>query len=445
MDIIAQLRLSSPTVYVPHFSITQHGIFWIVADHDTPIAVVVRDTIIGGAMLEVLKFSPQGPGRPVAIPPYDYHYNTRMGYGASFNWSVDYMFQSPDRDTLTLVESTAERIIFVHDGEFDNGMVLHAELAIGYDPDCGQYRYDMCWDIDSPFDTLGEFSNVFHGNLMHTDMDRREYDYGCYVRAGGSWEKYPITNMVTSLQHGRLVNIPLELGGGSGHINRNGVVPMIVHRVSNVPVIMGSCTVCFDLHQSARVRAGEHAHIESRFVDAGPIFAAAPDAATLISLDEQTCYRFHLGELCDFTRTVSRAEPWSGGIWRFNHLDSAGISEECAHSGTRSLELRAKAGKAVSIQPCLSALSLDNHSDYELTVWVKVDGDDAVARIELTAFRFTQAQPHANAIAILHGMHDWTPLTLRINSGRVDNGMLTLALTGPGCAWFDEILLQKAE
>jgi hypothetical protein len=91
-------------------------------------------------------------------------------------------------------------------------------------------------DLASRIDVRGELSNIFHANLMHSDMEKREYDYGCYVRQGGRWEKYPITTMVTGLMHGTLGGIPVQVGGGSGHINRNGVVPMQVVRRTNVPI-----------------------------------------------------------------------------------------------------------------------------------------------------------------------------------------------------------------
>src|SRR5206468_782927 len=115
-------------------SVEKQGIFTVVRDAGTPIAVVVRDTGTGGAVLEVLKFSPEASEVSFTLPPYDYHYATRIGYGATFNWSVDYMFQSPDaHDTLDLVEQDESHLLFVHAGKYADGSTVRAALRVGYD------------------------------------------------------------------------------------------------------------------------------------------------------------------------------------------------------------------------------------------------------------------------------------------------------------------------
>jgi len=444
MDLIERLQLASPMLHAPEFHVKREGIYWTIFDGDAPIALVVRDIGTGGAMLDVLKFDPLAAGRPATPPPYAYHYSTRLGYGASFNWSVDSMFQSPDVDTLELLEEHADHLVFLHAGEYRDGSKIACRLEIGYDATIGQYRYDLCWDIDSTRSVVGEFSNIFHSKLMHTEMDVREYDYGCFVRKGGSWEKYPITIMVTVLQHARLQGIALEQGGGAGHINRNGVVPMIVHRKANVPLFAGSCDSCFDLHQTAHVQAGERAHIESRFVDMGRLVAAHPEELRLIDFDDHEAYAFCPEVVCDFTQTLRSAQPWAGAIWKAEHGSS--ISEEAAHSGARSLKLEATVDAPAMICPYGPALAFDNHTDYEVSAWVKVAGDDTVkAEIELNAFLFTASNPQGLATTVLKGPHGWTKLFARVNSAIADNGYLTLKVSGNGQAWFDEILVRKVQ
>jgi len=444
MNLIERLQLATPALHQARFRVERCGIYWTVYDGDAPIAVVVRDTGVGGALLEVLKFSPNAEGRAAALPPYAYHYSTRMGYGASFNWSVGAMFQSPDTDSVELREESDSRIVFLHTGEYLDGSKLACTLVISYDAAIGQYSYDMSWDIVSTRDALGEFSNVYHHALMHTDMALREYDYGCFVREGSGWLKYPITVLVTGLQREQLLEVPLALGGGAGHINRNGVVPMIIHRKANVPLFAGSCDTCFDLHQSAQVSAGVPAHIESRFVDMGPVVAAHPEELRLIAIEDMTGYPFHCGEVCDFSHTLHAAQPWSGGFWL--PRDGAVISEEHAHSGTRSLKLTATTETPVSARAYGPALAFANHTEYEASVWVKLEGDEYVeASVELNAFLFTISNPQCIATAKLIGANDWTKLTVRVNSGTVDNGYLTLRVTGDGCAWFDEILVVEKE
>ena len=445
MDLIARLRLPQPAGYEPAFSLRKEGIYWTVLDHGCPIALVVRDTGVGGALLDVLKFRPSDNGRPAAVPPYALHYTTRRGYGASFNWSVDSMFQSPDRDSLELTEQTPTRLGFLHAGEFNDGSKIAARLAISYDPATGQYAYDMTWDIDSTRDAGGEFSNLFHANLMHSDMARREYDYGCYVRKGGSWEKYPITIMVTGMLHGRLTGIPLELGGGSGHINRNGIVPMIIHRAANVPITVGSCDSCFDLHQYARVAKGQRAHVESRFVDAGPVIAANPHELQLIDVEDCTAYGILPGVVCNFDTAIQTVEPFSFGIWRTKPATPAEVVEGGAHSGRRCLQVTADSANVVDLVPYGPALSFDNHCEYELTAWVKLEGDKARAGIELNAFLFMEKNQFALATASITGPHGWTRLAARVNSGTVDNGYMHLRVWGPGNAWFDDILVRKVD
>ena len=441
-DLVERLRLAQPVPHVPRFRVTCEGIYWTVFDGEAPIAVVVRDTGTGGAMLDVLKFRPTDEGRSATPPPYNYHYTTRLGYGASFNWSMDSMFQSPDVDALELVEETAERLTFLHTGEYTDGSRMSARLEIGYDPAIGQYGYDLTWDIAGTRDVVGEFCNVYHATLSHSDMAVREYDYGCFVREGGQWEKYPITILVTGPQQWRLLGVPLALGGGAGHINRNGIVPMIVHRRANVPLFMGSCTTCFDLHQSAQVRAGQPAHIESRFVDVGPLVAVHPAELQPLAIDGLQAYTFHPEQVCDFSQVIHAAAPWSGGIW----LEGNGvaISEEQAHHGARSLALTASATTPVSTYPYGPALAFDNHTEYEASVWVKVAGDEKVeAGIVLNAFLYSANNPQCLGTATVVGPHDWTHLLVRVNSGIADNGYVSLKLTGEGRAWFDEIVVRK--
>lgn len=442
MNLIERLQLATPAPHTTNFRVEQQDIYWIVYDADAPIAVVVRDTGVGGAMLDVLKFTPETANRPVKLPPYTYHYSTRLGHGASFNWSVDCMFQMPEQDAVEMLEATATRVVFLHTGEYYEGTKIACKLEIGYDAVIGQYSYDFTWDIDSTREVTGEFCNVFHRNLMHTDMQTREYDYGCFVRQGGSWEKYPITVLVTGLQQFRLINIPLEIGGGSGHMNRSGVVPMIIHRQANVPIIMGSCTTCFDLHQSAQVKAGMHTHIESRFVDMGRVIAAHPDELKMIDLEPIKAYPFHAGDVSSFDTPISAEQPWSGCIWYEWPGTQSSIADDCAHSGTRSMKLEAQADAPAMIYPFGPGLAFDNHTDYEVRLWVKIDGE-AEASVELTAFLCTLANPTGKTTAAIMGTHDWTELVLRVNSGISDNGHLAFTLTGNGQAWFDDIVLSE--
>ena len=444
MDLIERLRLETPRPHTPQFRVERSGIYYTVYDADAPIAVVVRDVGVGGAMLDVLKFSPTAAGRPATLPPYNYHYPTRLGYGASFNWSVDVMFQSPDHDKLELCTETARQVVFIHSGTFYEATEIACALAIGYDATIGQYSYDFTWDIDSTRDVTGEFCNVFHRNLMHTDMERREYDYGCYVRQGGSWEKYPITVLVTGLQQKLLIGIPLEIGGGSGHLNRNGVAPMIIHRQANVPIIMGSCNTCFDLHQSAKVTADVHTHLESRFADLGRVVAADPDALQMIHFDELEAYPLHMGSVSDFSETITASQPWSGDIWHITPGVKARISDDCAHSGTRSLMLEAGEGTTTALTPYGPALAFENFTDYEVSAWVRTEGDAGVeASLAASAFLFLPTNVIGSAHSALKGPHDWTKLVACVNSGVADNGSLTLKLSGNGRAWFDDILIRK--
>ena len=444
MNLIERLQLTTPALHQPRFHVEQHGIYCTVYDAHVPIAVVVRDTGAGGATLDVLKFSPGAVGKPATLPPYAYHYSTRLGYGVTFNWSVDTMFQNPDSDSLELCEQSESRLVFLHAGEFHDGTTIACRLTIGYDAAIGQYSYDLCWDIASTRDVGGEFANIFHNRLMHTEMNTREYDYGCYVRAGGQWEKYPITIMVTGLQKQQVNGIPLELGGGSGHLNRSGVVPMLVHRQANVPLSAGSCDTCFDMHQYAHVKANTPAHIESRFVDMGTVVAAHPEELQLIPINDIQRYPFHFGELCDFSHTIHSAQPWSGGIWV--EQSGAGISDEYAHSGTRSLKLTATSDVPVRSTPYGPALAVENHTDYEASLWVKVDGDETVqATLELNAFLFTANNPQGLTAASVIGPHDWTKLVARVNSGIADNAYVLLKLSGNGKAWFDDILVRRVD
>ncbi len=444
MDLIERLRLAVPMPHQPCFHVEQRDIYWIIYDGDAPIAVVVRDTGAGGATLDVLKFSPRAADRAVALPPYAYHYSTRMGYGATFNWSVGAMFQNPDIDTLELCEESDGRVTFLHAGEYLNGSKLACTLVIGYDAAIGQYSYDLCWDIASTIDTVGEFSNIFHRALMHTDMAVREYNYGCFVRDGVGWLKYPITFLVTGMQRDPLLGVPLAPGGGAGHINRNGVVPMMVNRVSNVPIFMGSCNTCFDLHQTAPVTAGVPAHIESRFADVGPVAAAHPEELHDIPFADLEAYPFHPGEVCDFSHTLHAAQPWSGGFWMPGK--GIAITDEDAHCGTRSLKLTAHSVSPVSCYALGPALAMANHTDYEASVWVKLDGEEsAQATLELNAFLYSPDNPKGLATAGIVGPHDWTKLTARVNSGIADNGYLILKLTGNAQAWFDEVLVVECE
>ena len=446
MDLINRLKLPQPAAYEPGFSLRKDGIFWTVLDRGWPIAFVVRDVGVGGALLEVLKFRPGDKGRSAALPPYAFHYTTRRGYGASFNWSVDSMFQSPDRDSLEVTEQSPKRLAFLHAGEFNDGSKIAARLAITYDPATGQYAYDLTWDIDSTRDCGGEFSNIFHASLMHTEMSRREYDYGCFVRQGGSWEKYPITIMVTGLTQGRLTGIPVELGGGVGHINRNGIAPLIVHRVSNVPLHTGSCNSCFDLHQYAKVSAGKRANIESRFVDAGPVIAANPHELKPIEIEDRQAYAIQPGEVCDFESTIHSSRPWSGGIWRFKPGVQAAVVDGGVRGSRHCLQVIADSPEPVDLVPYGPAFTFDNHCDYEVSAWVKLEGDPkARAAIELNAFLFVERNLYAAGTASIIGPHDWTRLVARVSSGTVDNGYLHLKVWGPGKAWFDDILVRKVD
>lgn len=441
-DLIERLQRAEPVPHRPRFQVRQEGLCWIVSDATKPVALVVRDVGTGGAMLDVLTFRPGVAGPLVKPLPRHYHYSTRLGYGASFNWSVDTMFQSPDVGSLRLVEETRNRVLFLHRGQYRDGSSMAARLAIGYDAAVGQYSYDLTWEIASTRDVVGEFCNVFHRNLMHTDMATREYDYGCYVRQDRGWEKYPINILVTGLQQRRLQKIPLALGGGCGHINRNGVVPMIVHRAANVPLTAGSCDTCFDLHQMARVTAGTPAHIASRFADVGPVVAAHPEELSMLAFDDLEAFRFHMGEVCDFSRTIRASEPWAGGVWQMGK--GVALSVKQSHGGVRSLVLTSTPSKPLGTVPYGAALAFTHHTEYEASLWVKVEGDAGVrATLELNAFLFTAANPRCVATASVVGPHDWTRLTVRVNSGVADNGYLTLGVTGQGRAWFDQILMRK--
>jgi len=447
MDLVEELSLAEPMPHEPAFQVRTQGIYHVVTDGGNVIAVVVRDKGTGGALLDVLRFRPSDPTLDLVLPEGDYHYATRLGFGATFNWSVDSMFQSPDQDRLDLIACEVDSVVFQHAGEYQGGTTLDARLAIGYDAAMGQYSYAFTWDIASTRTVTGEFSNVFHRNLMHSNMDMREYDYGTYVRKGGSWETYPVSIMVTGLVKDRLTRVPLEVGGGSGHINRSGVVPMIIHRRANAPLYVGSCDTCFDLHQTADVSAGTTTRIESRFQDVGSILAAHPDAASAIALDNMPgAYSFHVGKCCDFTETLSPTQPWSGGIWAWQGQQPAVVTNECAHSGQHCLKLVSSDDAAILVSPYGPELTLVNNRRYRLSAWCKLDGGKgSSAGISLSAFRFTPSNSVSRGESCISDSTDWTRLDVIIDSRNVECGQMLLTVQGKAIAFFDDILVEQLD
>ncbi|MBU4366479.1 MAG: hypothetical protein L6437_02995 [Kiritimatiellae bacterium] len=464
--ILDSLAAPAPRDYTPQFHIAPERWGWTIFDGDVSIA---RFTLDGDYAFDIWKFSPFDPPIMANSEPagavYDLHtaHNTFVNFPVSRCGDIAEGVENVGdcMEAEWLPRSGAELHLRIT-GKFLEGQHIQYDVRVFYDPQRVQYRFFFdaeAWKIRS---TGGEPINMMLAGALTDTAEKRRWTHSLWAdpqdqvkRLMHSNALFNATDYGDSTGRWRTKNAPLT-GAWIAYAAHPEFNPAMLIREANAPIQFATCSQLFDEHliwQSAGLDELDegyfHFVMRTEFVNlpaalAQEFLAGAMDPprparwrTKLIALP------FHMGVENSFETS---ADPWEPEDCPIIVLeDMACWADDAAHSGSRSLKLTGEAFHHwKTLMPVGAVCSVQPNSRYRLSGWIKTEGVERFARLELASYEYT----YNNIIDITHSAHvagdtDWTYVETDLDTGDEAYVMPRLSLYARGTAWFDDVKLEK--
>ncbi|MBD3373698.1 hypothetical protein GF406_01575, partial [candidate division KSB1 bacterium] len=221
--------------------------------------------------------------------------------------------------------------------------------------------------------------------------------------------------------------------------------------------IQRTCDVWIDQHNLVRLPQPDHLgkiNCEPFFV-----FCHFPPKLSTFFLEQATHHplpqdhavMITLGEPENFeSQPVPLSQSHQGPV-RAWWLEDLEISREQCRSGRQSLKVNGITPQDLQENWKMNYLHapnihLDDHSSYELSAWVRVEGDNTFAFIMADLYEWTIHDPERLVVqrTDTSASGQWQNISLRFETGEWDPSVdLRFMVMGEGHAYFDDFLLKK--
>ena len=476
-DLCQRLHISAPySVHIPEFRVqakdiqfarakggTEYRRIWFITDQEHHVALYVPGQ---KPYLDVIA-GPLEQAPDTLVMPVRYHNATLFGTRLTTSlwldaWRItgsehDFKFRVTD-STVVLEEwqrwsraSGAKRDGFSH-----HRFTFAVDDRFGY-----VVRIDCHFESDENSITDPEFINFMPPDVWNPWPGESKYAYTVYAPGNEPGYRKFAHNLVAA----DLSDNHKQAWGKGFSIRDQGFVatldsaawsPALMHYGSFL-FIQRTCDVWIDQHNHVRIPPPND---KGKFrCDPSFVFCHFPPKLSTYLLKQakphplprENAVMIAVGETEDFESQPKPLTQSHQGPVRAWWLEDLKISREQCRSGHQSLKVNGITLQQLQKNWKINYLHapnihLDDHSTYELSAWVRVEGDNTFAFIMADLYEWTIHNPERLVVqrTDTSALEQWQIISLRFETGEWDPSVdLRFMVIGEGHAYFDDFVFKK--
>ncbi len=459
---------AGPTLreHVMKLRVEEHEYGCWIYDNDRPIAfwyVPLRQ-------FDIWQFGPHDePLAEVGELPRIYDCMTYFNMHAMLRWNIPHL-GAEGREGHSPPEQIEQNWLPREDGgmcmellgRYDNGDHTRHTFEISFDADQDKYRFVFSADMYYQDHCAIEYFNFFPRGACHSQRDQQRYTHTVWRGPDEKWHSFPHnTVFTTSISCGLkyLGKSCGQLGFGANPLFNPmlrvleavpGLVTMTCSQLRDEHFIIqpGSISEREDgfYHTKASLELVNLPESEMRRI----MSLAEPVSLTAADQERHAYPPFTVGEVCDFEEAIPVDQPGYQTQWLSpgeNEQNFVTWVDGKGHSGRRCLGVDAipAVSRGYSRAFPIGATPQPGVGQRcRLTAWVDTTELRGQAWIALARMEYSPKNVTLRACSPrLSGGHDWTELSVELDTGDQELLLPELFVKGEGTAFFDDVLMEK--